>query len=208
MKIYKTQNNYYYKNINNKKIRISQKEFNKLQQQGAGVFDYFLSTSKKNEDNELTQMRKDVTDEIDKIDKTIKEEIKKIGDLKDKRYARTKRGNYIIPTKVLRDKINEEIRKSIFSIKLQNDKKSDLIFAISEINKEDEEINKEDEKKAIREVLNKYLGETIGQNISSIVGPKLGYPDLKKKRDKRKTPNSNGSKNSSNNRVSNRIRIV
>ena len=68
-------------------------------------------------------MRKDLTDEIYKIDKTIQKEIKKKGDLKEKIYARTKRGNYIIKTKPLRDKIEGEIFNSFKKIEFQNNKK-------------------------------------------------------------------------------------
>ena len=63
MKIYISKNNYYYKILNNdKKVRISKTEFNKLQQKGAGA-SFSKGTSEQNspktyQHNELTKMKK------------------------------------------------------------------------------------------------------------------------------------------------------
>ena len=196
MKIYKTQNNYYYKVLNNgKKLRISKTEFNKLQQEGAGIFDYLFGTSEQNssktqQDNELTKMKKDIDIEIDRLHNLIKTKSEELQKLKERLYARAKSGSYrkeINPqnpsTKPLRDKLNNQIDNLIEEIKFLNEKKTDLMYATLEIEREDEKI-------AIEQVLSKYAGtRALGQNLSNIITP-LIKPNLKLY-DNRKRPRNN-----------------
>ena len=200
MKIYKTQNNYYYKVLKNgNKIRISKTEFNKLQQEGAGIFDYLFGTSEQNssktqQDNELTKMKKDIDIEIDRLHNQIKTKSEKLQELKERRYARARSGFYrreINPqnpsTKPLRDKLDKQIDNLIEEIKFLNEKKTDLMYATLEI-------EREDEKKAIEQVLSKYAGTRArGQNIGTIIGPKIRH-NLKLY-DNRKRPRNNNNNN-------------
>lgn len=201
MKIYKTQNNYYYKVLKNgNKIRISKTEFNKLQQEGAGIFDYLFGTSEQNssktqQDNELTKMKKDIDIEIDRLHNQIKTKSEKLQELKERRYARARSGFYrreINPqnpsTKPLRDKLDKQIDNLIEEIKFLNEKKNDLMYATLEI-------EREDEKKAIEQVLSKYAGTRArGQNIGTIIGPKIRY-NLNYLYDDRKRPRNNNNNN-------------
>ena len=201
MKIYKTQNNYYYKVLKNgNKIRISKTEFNKLQQEGAGIFDYLFGTSEQNssktqQDNELTKMKKDIDIEIDRLHNQIKTKSEKLQELKERRYARARSGFYrreINPqnpsTKPLRDKLDKQIDNLIEEIKFLNEKKTDLMYATLEI-------EREDEKKAIEQVLSKYAGTRArGQNIGTIIGPKIRH-NLNYLYDDRKRPRNNNNNN-------------
>ena len=201
MKIYKTQNNYYYKVLKNgNKIRISKTEFNKLQQEGAGIFDYLFGTSEQNssktqQDNELTKMKKDIDIEIDRLHNQIKTKSEKLQELKERRYARARSGFYrreINPqnpsTKPLRDKLDKQIDNLIEEIKFLNEKKNDLMYATLEI-------EREDEKKAIEQVLSKYAGTRArGQNIGTIIGPKIRF-NLNNLYDHRKRPRNNNNNN-------------
>ncbi len=213
MKIYKTQNNYYYKVFKNgNKTRISKTEFNKLQQEGAGIFDYLFGTSEQNssktqQDNELTKMKKDIDIEIDRLHNQIKTKSEKLQELKERRYARARYGFYrreINPqnpsTKPLRDKLDKQIDNLIEEIKFLNEKKTDLMYATLEIEREDEKI-------AIEQVLSKYAGTRArGQNIGTIIAPKIRR-NLKLYGDRKRPRNNNNNNNNTRPPPSQRSRI-
>lgn len=203
MKIYKTQNNYYYKVLKNgTKLRISKTEFNKLQQEGAGIFDFLFGTDEQNssktqQDNELTKMKKDIDIEIDRLHNEIKTKSEELQKLKERRYARARSGFYrreINPqnpsTKPLRDKLDKQIDNLIEEIKFLNEKKTDLMYATLEIEREDEKI-------AIEQVLSKYAGTRArGQNIGTIIAPIIRsnlklYGNRKRPRNNRNNKNNN-----------------
>ena len=227
MKIYISKNNYYYKILNNdKKVRISKTEFNKLQQKGAGA-SFSKGTREQNspktyQHNELTKMKKYVDDEIQKLENQIKLKENELLETKTRLTARGRHGYYrreINPknkkTEPLRKKLEEEIILLTEEINFLNEKKNHLKVASFKI-------NQADELKTVEKVLKDGLGETIAKNL----GPqffgdrirldmgkelykKANIKNRPKKTNKRPRNNNNNNNNKNNNvkPVSQRSRV-
>ena len=219
MKIYISKNNYYYKILNNdKKVRISKTEFNKLQQKGAGA-SFSKGTREQNspktyQHNELTKMKKYVDDEIQKLENQIKLKENELLETKIRLTDRGRHGYYrreINPknkkTEPLRKKLEKEISLLTEEINFLNEKKNHLKVASFKI-------NQADELKTVEKVLKDGLGETIAKNL----GPKfianrirldMGkelYNKEPKKTNKR-SRNNNNNKNNNVKPVSQRSRV-
>jgi len=225
MKIYISKNNYYYKILNNdKKVRISKTEFNKLQQKGAGA-SFSKGTSDQNspktyQHNELTKMKKYVDDEIQKLENQIKIKEDKLLETKIRLTARSRYGyrreiNPEYPnTKPLRKKLEKEISLLTEELNILNEKKDHLKIASFKI-------NQADELKTVRKVLKDGLGETIAKNLGPILGDRIrlgmseelsGESNRKNRpKNKNKRPRNNINNNNKNNnnvqRVSQRSRV-
>lgn len=222
MKIYISKNNYYYKILNNdKKVRISKTEFNKLQQKGAGA-SFSKGTSEQNspktyQHNELTKMKKYVDHEIQKLENQIKIKEDKLLETKIKLTARSRYGysrkiNPEYPnTEPLRNKLEKEISLLTEELNFLNEKKNHLKVASFKI-------NQADELKTVEKVLNVGLGKTIARNL----GPKLIvnrirygmnnelYNEANSKNRPKKTnkrPRNNNKNNNNVQRVSQRSRV-
>jgi hypothetical protein len=224
MKIYISKNNYYYKILNNdKKVRISKTEFNKLQQKGAGA-SFSKGTSEQNspktyQHNELTKMKKYVDDEIQKLENQIKLKEDKLLETKIRLTARARHGYYrreINPknkkTEPLRKKLEKEISLLTEELNFLNQKKNELKIASSKI-------YKADELETVKKVLKDGLGETIAKNLGpKFIANRIRYGmsnELYKEANRKNRPkktnkrsrNNNNNKNNNVQRVSQRSKL-
>ena len=213
MKIYISKNNYYYKIINNdKKVRISKTEFNKLQQKGAGA-SFSKGTREQNspktyQHNELTKMKKYVDDEIQKLENQIKLKEDKLLETKIRLTARARHGYYrreINPknkkTEPLRKKLEKEISLLTEELNFLNEKKNHLKVASFKI-------NQADELKTVRKVLKDGLGETIAKNLGPILGDRIRYgmsKELSKEANRKNRPKKTNKRPRNNNNNKNNI---